>query len=82
MTTRSLYTGDGTVITYNTVDMEFEFEGKTTYMEVHKFYGPTFYTLDEDGGEQWIDADDQPRYDSLWEVYEDWVNNKCMGYKE
>lgn len=31
-------------VTYSTVDAEFQFEGKLTYMEFHNYCGPMFYT--------------------------------------
>lgn len=64
---------EGGFVTYSTVDAEFEFEGKITYMEVHRYCGPMFYTLDEKGIEVCISADDSPRYDPLWEVYNNWT---------
>ena len=64
--------GDG-FVTYSTVDAEFQFEGKLTYMEVHHYCGPSFYTLDKNECEQWIYPDDDPKWNPLWKEYEDWV---------
>lgn len=59
-------------ITYSTVDKEFQFKGVTTYMEVHNYCGPSFYTLDDNEYEVWLEPDDSPEWNTLWKVYEDW----------
>lgn len=61
-------------ITYSTVDAVFMFEGKKTFMEVHHYCGPTFYTLDENECEVWLEPDDTIRWKDLWKVYTDWDN--------
>lgn len=62
------------ILHYNTVDLEFEFEGKHTYMEFHRYSGPSFYTLKSDGYEDWLHPDDSPRYEKLWEIFYEWFN--------
>ena len=59
-------------VTFSSVDLEFLFEGKETYMEMHRYCGPSFYTLDEDEMEVWLEPDDSPRWDSLWEEFQKW----------
>ena len=71
----------GGFIETSEVDLEFTFEGKTTYMEFHRYCGPSFYTLetksDEHGEweeENWIYPDDSERYSGLWEAFYEWFN--------
>ena len=60
------------ILTLSHVDKTFMYEGKETFMEVHPYCGPTFYILDKDGCEVWLDADDDPKWNPVWKVYEDW----------
>ena len=73
------------ILTLSHVDKVFQYEGKETFMEVHHYCGPTFYTLDEDGGEVWLEPDDNPKWNSLWKVYEDWFFEtegvKCLSHQ-
>jgi hypothetical protein len=66
------------------VDLEFIFEGKKTYMEFHRYCGPSFYTLKPDGYEDWIYPDDTSRFTLLWEEFYKWFNaedQKHLHYK-
>ncbi|CAM0109577.1 hypothetical protein VPH5P1C_0111 [Vibrio phage 5P1c] len=56
------------------VDLEFEFEGKSTYMEFHRHCGPSFYHVNIHGEENWIYPDDSERYSTLWESFYNWFN--------
>ncbi|UUW39895.1 hypothetical protein VP14_208 [Vibrio phage VPMCC14] len=76
------------ILHYSTVDLEFEFEGRTCYMEFHHYCGPMFYwkrsedeidKLYEETGklfseEEEIFADDSQRFDKLWEEFNNWFN--------
>lgn len=69
------------ILHYSSVDLEFEFEGKHTYMEFHHYCGPSFYTMktveDKYGSweeEVWIYPDDSEQYDTLWEEFYKWFN--------
>lgn len=62
------------ILHYSTVDLEFELEGKPTYMEFHHYCGPSFYHLNIHGEEDFIYPDDSPRYEKLWEIFSEWFN--------
>lgn len=89
MTQHKVYTGNG-YVTYSTVDLVFEFEGKECFMEFHRYCGPFFYfkrsqeEMDEVynttgkilSEEIMIEADDSPRYDKLWDAFNKWMETK------
>lgn len=73
------------ILTYSEVDLEFEFEGKKTYMEFHHYLGPSFYTMKTEEEyladtskfsqhEDWIYPDDSERYKPLWDEFYKWFN--------
>lgn len=74
MTQHVLRTPQG-FIHYSTVDLEFEFEGKSTCMEFHHYCGPSFYHLNVHGEEEFIYPDEDKRWDALWETFDNWYQD-------
>lgn len=85
MTQHTMNIGNG-YVTYSTVDLVFEFEGRECFMEFHRYCGPFFYweRSDEEiedhynrtgkclSKEEEIPADDSPRFDPLWDAFNEW----------
>lgn len=58
-------------VTINEVDNKFIYNGEEIFMEFHPYLGPSFYTFDEDGYEQFID--DWWEHPEINKEFKDWL---------